>query len=139
MYTVLTVAAALLGLLITGAAVFAAWAVLQSRKDKTEINTGTASDQSIHVFLRWSVLDYLVTGLVLVGFVFLAADLTKVLEQREAYPFHHYGYLLIGFVISLAGVLLLLARLHLLLRLAGTRPAASLQHQEAPNQANRTK
>lgn len=128
MYTALTIFAALLGLAVTGSAVYTAWYVFTlQRKNPDQEKPDPA------VFLRWTFFDYALLFLTLTGLIFLLVDVIGVIKDRDSYPYYHYGYLVSGFVFVMLGLLLLLGRLFLVLRLADQRPSAPNQHHE-PNQ-----
>lgn len=145
MYIVLAVFAALIGLAVTGSAVFTAYFVwrLQKQGDGVDARKGEAGLPGAglpdaRLLLRWTVLDYSLIGLVGIGLLFLFADVLGVVRDREAYPFHHYGYLLIGFVFTLIGVLFLVARLLLLLRAADVPRLGAPNHHDKPDHADQT-
>lgn len=132
MYTALTIFAALVGLAVCGAAAFTAWYHLIHKKSAQSEGVSHADSLA----LRWTVLDWSVVAVVAIGLLFLLADVIGVLHERDSYPYYHYGYLLIGFVFSCLGLLLLVSRIFLLLRVVGT-PSLSLPHDEnKPNQAD---
>lgn len=133
MYTALAVFAAVIGLIVTGAAVYTAWYVFQLRKEKEEVPGGSPFMAS--ALLRWTVFDYGLLILVLAGLVFLLADLIGVMRDRDLYPYYHYGYLMSGFIFTLLGLLFMLSRLFVVLRLAGKTAAAPHDHYE-PDQAH---
>jgi hypothetical protein len=133
LYTSLTVFAAVLGLLVTGSAVYTAWYLLQQRGKNTA--PGAPERQAL---LRWTVFDYALLTLVLVGLVFLLVDLIGVLKDKDLYPYYHYGYLLSGFIFTLLGLVFMLARLSLVLRLANQNPASPYQGNE-PDKADNSK
>ncbi|MNC15398.1 hypothetical protein D3C75_632140 [compost metagenome] len=118
MYSMLQVFAAVLGLAVIGGAVYTVWRMFQI-KGKTGA-PGTAERQFL---LRWTVFDYAVLALVLVGLIFLLADVIGVIKDRDQYPYYHYGYLLSGFIFSLVGLVFMLVRLAMVLRLANPGPA----------------
>lgn len=130
LYWTLTVLAAVLGLAVTGSAVYMAWSVHQLR------GQGSGQEKAVQrALVRWTVFDYALLILVLAGLLFLLADLIGVLKDRELYPYYHYGYLLSGFVFSLVGLLFLLARLFMVLRLANPDSSAP-DKSHKPDQAD---
>lgn len=129
MYPMLAAFAAILGLVVTGGAVYTVYQLFHT-KGKTAV-PGTAERQ---LLFRWTVFDYAIVVLALVGLIFLLADVIGVLKERDQYPYYHYGYLLSGFIFSLVGLLFMLARLAMVLRLANPDPAAVDQSHE-PDQA----
>ncbi|MDF2927597.1 MAG: hypothetical protein K0R57_6511 [Paenibacillaceae bacterium] len=133
LYTLLAVFAAVLGLGVTAAAVYTAWYVYQLRRKNSN---GQHLDPAL--LLRWTVFDYAVLLIVLTGLIFLLADLIGVVNDRDLYPYYHYGYLVSGFIFTLLGVLFMLARLFLVLRLAEKGLTAPNQHHK-PHQADHSK
>jgi hypothetical protein len=138
MYTSLAVFAAVLGLLLISAAMYTIWTLIQQRK-------GQQRDQSFSElagrhFLKWSFFDYAVLAVFLSGMVFLLTEAIAVVRDRASFPFHHYGYLLSGFGFSLLGMLFILARFIIVLRMVRGMDGASLvnDHQE-PDEANAAK
>ncbi|PYI56495.1 hypothetical protein [Paenibacillus flagellatus] len=145
MYIALAVFAGLLGLFVTGAAVFTAWAYYASRKSgaaapEGEPNrpdaAGGPEGPPASWFLRWTVADYAALFLFGFGVVFLLADLTGLSADREQYqyPPYHYAYLLCGFVFSFMGMLFTIVRLAMVIRLAG-RASSPGHHAYKPHQA----
>lgn len=130
MYPAIAIFAAVLGLIVTGSAVYTAWYVFRLRSK----NSGQNGFDPAPLF-RWTGFDYALLALVLVGLTFLLADVIGVMKERESYPYYHYGYLLSGFVFTLLGLLFLLTRLFLVLRLAHKHAAAPNQHYK-PDQAH---
>ncbi|WP_438448652.1 hypothetical protein [Gorillibacterium sp. sgz5001074] len=133
MYTALAIFASVIGLLVTGAAVYTAWFVWKLRQEKKDPLDGNSFVAS--ALLKWTVFDFGLVFLVLAGLVFLLADLVGVMKDKDLYPYYHYGYLISGFIFCLLGLLFLLTRLFLVLRLAGKGAAAPHHHHE-PNQAH---
>ncbi|GAB2696716.1 hypothetical protein ACFQWB_12105 [Paenibacillus thermoaerophilus] len=133
MYEWLTAAAAVLGsiaLIATGMAL------------RDMIARRSSPRSSMDVLGRWTVADYAAVFLFLIGFVFLLAVSLLSIRDRAELPYYHLGYVLTGFVvISFAG-LFAFVRLFVLLRLiAGAKAlsvrAASSEHQEQPDEADR--
>lgn len=140
MYGVLAVLAALIGLAVCGAAVFTAWFHLYYKKrafgDHNRQTEGVPTGDSL--LLRWMAMDYAVVGLAVFGLLFLFVDVLAVLRDRQSYPYYHYGYLLSGFVLTFLGLLFLVARLFLLLRVARSHDFSAPHHQHKPDQAEQT-
>jgi H+/gluconate symporter-like permease len=126
LYSILAIFAALLGLAVTGAAVFTVWSIFQQRKKQPheELTTDfeslsvsqTFSRQAGQYFLKWTMFDYAVLALILIGLLFLFTDVIAVMRDRQSYPYYHYGYLLSGFIFSLVGVIFITVRLAVVLR-----------------------
>jgi hypothetical protein len=131
----LAVFASLIGLAAAAAAIFTAYAVIKQMRPQAK---GTADNRVLTAVGRsWTVLDYTVLVLFIVGMLFLLADVVGVLGDRRMYPPFHLFYLLIGFVFSLLGMLFMLARLMILLR-PGQASAAPTGYQHSkPKQADK--
>lgn len=129
LYTILQIFAAVLGLAVTGGAVYTVWRLFQAKG-----KTGAPGKLERQLLLRWTVFDYAVLALVLIGLVFLLADVIGVINDRDQYPYYHYGYLLSGFIFSLVGLVFMLVRLIMVLRLANPDPSAVDQGNK-PDQA----
>jgi len=114
LYSILAVAAAVVALLVTGFGVFAAYMAFGARREAVRSALG-----------RWTVFDYLILVVFLIGTLFLLADVIGVLRDRDAYPYYHYGYLLSGFVYNALAGVFLFVRLGLTFRLLGERTAAA--------------
>jgi hypothetical protein len=138
MYSSLAIFAAVLGLLLTSGAIHTIWSLLQQRKSQQ--GDQTFSQLAGRYFLRWSFFDYGVLVMFLCGMLFLLTEVIAVVRDRESFPYHHYGYLLSGFVFSLLGMLFTLARFIIVLRMVRGLDGASLvnDHQE-PNETNGAK
>lgn len=142
MYVVLAVFAALVGLGVTGAAVYTVYELLQLWRKE---NTGKEADEgekktdwtALRSLLRWTVMDYGLIVLICIGMMFLFVDVLGVLrEDRSNFPFFHFGYLLSGFVFTFLGACFLLARLFLVLRVAGSPGFTPPHHQNEPGEAD---
>ncbi|MCI3920937.1 hypothetical protein MO973_11895 [Paenibacillus sp. TRM 82003] len=116
MYTVLSIAAALVALVVTGFAVFAAYALRPGAEGR---------DRFVVALRRWTAFDYVIFAVFLIGTLFLLADVIGVMRDRDAYPMHHYGYLLSGFIYNLLAGVFLFVRLGLTFRLLGEEDAAA--------------
>lgn len=128
MYALLAVFAAVFALVVTGFGAFAAWAIwsVRSREVRTALS-------------QWTVFDYLLLALFVIGTLFLLADVIGMMRDRGQFPYFHYGYLLSGFVYNTLAGILLFVRLGLTIRLLGTResdraPAVNDEHAE-PDEA----
>jgi hypothetical protein len=126
MFTVLAVICGLIGLAVTGAAVYTAWRIYAPGGTGETGETGEHPAESsvkhhTGALLRWTALDYAVLALFGSGMLLLLADLLAVSRDRLAFPDYHYGYLLAGFTLTLLGMLFTLARLVLVLRLSRER------------------
>ena len=155
MYLALAIVGSLLGLLITGVAVYTIWVVHQLWKQQME----TAGDRSPQpaeeneadpapavqrvtpaavagqYLSRWRVLDYGVVGLFIIGMMLLTADLLAVMRDKASFPDYHLAYLLCGAVFTFLGMLFLFVRLAVVLSLRTDR-SFSPDHQHQPHHAN---
>jgi hypothetical protein len=144
MYTALAIFASILGLFVTGAALFTAWFVHQERKpnpSQQELDpaqpsdNGTPVDQSRALLQRWMVWDWAVIMLFGAGAVFLFTDLLAVSRDRAQYPPYHYGYLLCGFIFCIMGMLFAFIRILTLLSLNRGSRAPGADHSDEPEHA----
>jgi hypothetical protein len=126
LYSILAFFAVVLGLAITGAAIFTVWSIMQRHKKQPQPDGAADSEspalkhsfsrQAGQYLLKWTVFDYAVLALILIGLVFLFTDVLAVMRDRQSYPYYHYGYLLCGFIFSLVGVIFMTVRLAIVLR-----------------------
>lgn len=126
MYVALEIAGGLLGLFVTGVAIFTAWLMYgkAASLQKDAVYTARSEHRTADLLLRWTLMDYAILLLFIVGMVFLFVDVLAMLRDRVSYPYYHYGYLLSGFVFSLLGMLFMLVRLAVILKLAqSNRPS----------------
>ncbi|MFC0211134.1 hypothetical protein ACFFK0_01510 [Paenibacillus chartarius] len=124
---VLAVFGSVLGVAVTAALIYTAWAVRQlanQRGGTPEAQTEAAAK----LFMHWSAFDAAVLALFGCGTLLLLADLLGVLRDRASYPLYHYGYLLCGVVFSFLGMVLMVIRLAIVLRtsrlISGQPPSA---------------
>jgi H+/Cl- antiporter ClcA len=137
MYTILGVFAAVLGLFISVGAIYTIWSIVKQRKNLHEKEP--ISLVAGRYFLRWSFLDYAIIVVFLCGMLFLLAEVIAVMKDRQSFPFYHYGYLLCGFIFSLLGMLFMLARFTIVLRMVqGMERVAFINHHHEPNNADTT-
>lgn len=141
MYTILAIFAGLIGLFVTGVAVFTAWAYYSTRarlkqagqQPEGETPAGEPDISPWDWFLRFTVADYAALFLFGFGAVFLITDLIGVMKDRDMFPMYHFGYLLCGILFCLMGMLFMFVRLVLVLRLTGGA-SASAHHPHEPDQ-----
>lgn len=135
MYPSLTILAAVLGLFITSGAIYTLWSIVRQRNNQQDKQP--ISEIAGRYFLKWSFMDYAIIIVFLSGMIFLLAELVAVLKDRQSFPFYHYGYLLSGFIFSIVGMLFLLARFTIVLRIVQRMEVAALKnnHRE-PNNAD---
>lgn len=142
MNVALAIFGGLLGLFITGAAVYTAWMVRQLwKQQEAQPKPATQAEVAAGYLSRWTVLDYSVVGLFLIGLLLLLADLLAVMRDKAAFPDYHFLYLLSGIVISAMGMLLLFVRLLVVLGIAKSstleRPVTPNHHHE-PSHTDQT-
>jgi putative exporter of polyketide antibiotics len=137
MYTILGIFAGVLGLLITGGAIYTIVSIVKQRK--TQQDKQPISEAVGRYFLKWSFLDYAIIVVFLCGMLFLLVEVVAVMKDRQSFPYHHYGYLLSGFIFSLLGMLFMLARFAIVLRMVqGIERVAFINNHHEPNNADTT-
>jgi ABC-type Na+ efflux pump permease subunit len=132
-----------LGLLITCIAFYTAWIIHQLwRQQAASPRALSNTDIAMRYLSKWTMLDYAVSGLFVIGLLLLAVDLLAVLRDKASYPPFHLAYLLCGIVFSAMGMLLLLLRLALVLSFAKSKnpsqSAISPQHHYEPSEAHQS-
>ncbi|WP_127579999.1 hypothetical protein [Paenibacillus koleovorans] len=143
MYTALGIFASLIGLFVTGAALFVAWYVYEERRKGQEqggrSGTGSKAEQvpeNVRLLLqRWMIWDWAVVILFGLGAVFLFTDLLAVHRDLNLYPPYHYGYLLCGFIFCVLGMLFSFIRLATLIWLNERKAARRADHTYEPQHA----
>jgi len=103
----------LIGLFVTGAACFTAW-LYQHQRSRLPQDAAIGTSEAA-VFLRWTVMDYAILLLFGIGTMLLFTDLVSVMRDLKAYPPHHFGYLLTGFIFMFMGMLFMVSRLVLVM------------------------
>ena len=120
MYFVLALCGGILGLFVTGAAVFTIWSVMDTaRKRKQDNGSGGHTAQATELadaLRRWTVMDYASLFIFVIGALLLLSDLFAVARDRASYPFYHYGYLFAAFIFMTVGMLVIVLRLAIVLR-----------------------
>lgn len=135
MYSVLRMFAAFLGLLITSGIIVTIVSLIQQRKKETDKQT--FSVLMGRFFLRWSYMDYAIIIMFLCGMLFLLVEVIAVLKDRASFPYYHYGYLLSGCIFSLLGMLFMMTRFAIVLRMAqGMEHIPLVNHHGEPNNAD---
>lgn len=141
MNVALAIFGSFLGLLITGIAIYTAWMIHQlwKRQQTAQQETGAEPIPSARIasqyLSRWTVLDYGVLGLFVIGTLLLLADMAAVMRDRAAFPDYHYAYLLCGIVFTLLSMLMLLTRLAVVLS-CSTQSSFSPDHHHEPSHAD---
>jgi hypothetical protein len=124
MYTILRIFAIVLGVILTSGAIYTIITITRQRiKQQDKM---TFSQTAGRYFLRWSVFDYAVILVFISGMLFLLVEAIAVIKDKASFPYHHYGYLLCGFIFSLLGMVFLLARFVIVLRMVGGMDGFSL-------------
>jgi hypothetical protein len=136
MYTLLSLLAIGIGLLVMTALSWQLWQLSKTVRANPE---EALTVHLVRQLSRWTWLDSAICGLLLLGILFMLADLLAMYRDRHLYPLYHFGYLLSAFFYSLIGVIFLLARLLLLLRFAEiTATASASVAQTTPDSVNQT-
>lgn len=127
MYMTLAIAGSILGLVVTGAVVFTVWRVLDAAK---------SGDSDFTAALRrWTVMDAAAVLVFVIGSLLLLSDLLAVMRDRSSYPYYHYGYLFVAFILMVVGMLVMVTRLAVVLR----PRSASADQRDEPAEADETK
>ncbi|MCR8643919.1 hypothetical protein NV379_14785 [Paenibacillus sp. N1-5-1-14] len=111
---IIAIIGSLIGLAVTGGAIYTVWFMLQARKLSEGQDAGNKPHHLPVELLRWNVLDYMLIGLFLVGMLMLGADLFAVLRDKASFPDYHIAYLVGGFIFSFLGMVLLFLRFMML-------------------------
>jgi hypothetical protein len=127
MEVMLAIFGGVLGLAVTGASLYTAWAVRQLVKERGGSSQERAA-VTAKLFLHWTVYDAAVIALFLCGTLLLLADAIGVLRDRQSYPLFHYGYLLCGIAFSVLGMAFVLIRLAAVLQAGRNAAVSSSQH-----------
>jgi hypothetical protein len=129
----------LLGLMVTGIALYTAWIIHQLWKQQSASPRAFSSAEIAARYLsQWTVMDFAILGVSAIGFLLLAADLFAVMRDRASFPPYHIFYLLCGLIFLMMGVLLLVVRLFVVIGInsphaeASQRPV-SPEHHDQPN------
>ncbi|MCZ8517988.1 MULTISPECIES: hypothetical protein [Paenibacillus] len=138
MMTLLAVMGAIVGMTMTGAAVWMAWTVWSAGRAAAAAALGAENVKmpllphlQAAVPRQWTYFDYMLLFLFLTGGLFLFTDLIAVLRDAEAFPPYHYGYLLCGFVFCVTGMFMMTVRLFLVLGSGGAGSTASPDHHQS--------
>lgn len=141
MLLILAVFGGALGLLATAAGVFTIWSVYAKWKEArnsgfTEVHPAEIASRH---FFTWTVFDGALFVLIVLGLLFVFADLLAVFRDRAQFPPYHFGYLLCGFVFLLIGIVFMVLRLTAVLKPLGSAGAAAPDHHRKPDQADQPK
>ncbi|TCZ74295.1 hypothetical protein E0485_20160 [Paenibacillus albiflavus] len=99
-----------LGLLAIGGLVYGIWLIAMHRRTTAD----TSKMPFPSMLLRWTVLDYIIIVLFVLGLLLLFADLTAVLRDRASFSEWHLVYLVAGVIFSFMGMLMMVFRLFML-------------------------
>ncbi|MEX2414513.1 MAG: hypothetical protein WD424_00095 [Paenibacillaceae bacterium] len=118
MYTILITIGGFIGLIVTGAAFYTVWSVMEQRKQQSGLVAGHVDQSVMHrdVLHSWTAMDYAAIGVFVIGVMLMIADLFAVIRDRESYPYYHYGYLFSAFIFVLVGMMFMVVRLGVILR-----------------------
>jgi hypothetical protein len=150
MYTILIIFGGCIGLIVTGAAFYTVWSVMEMRKQQLhqqqqkqhiqqlDITAGyTGQSVEIRDILRsWTAMDYGAIGVFVIGMMLLIADLFAVIRDRESYPYYHYGYLFSAIIFVLVGMMFMVVRLGVILRSPPKAEPTLLDDDNEPSQTN---
>jgi hypothetical protein len=138
MYTMLGVLAAFLGVLIIAGTIYTIWSIIRQRNNQQ--SKESIAETVGRYFLKWSFMDYAIIIVFLCGMMFLLAEVIAVMKDRESFPLYHYGYLLSGFIFSMVGMLFMVARFAIVLRMVQRMDRITLvNHHNEPNDTDTTK
>jgi membrane-bound ClpP family serine protease len=136
---------AVVGLFVTGAGIYTAWTVHQLWRQQAAAPRAVSQvDIAVTYFSRWTIIDYSVVGLFLIGLLLMLAELVAVGRDHTEIANFHWAYLLTGIIMSVMGMLLLFLRLVVVLSFLPTdtlqrTSAITPNHQHEPNDANHAK
>ncbi|NEW08657.1 hypothetical protein GK047_21920 [Paenibacillus sp. SYP-B3998] len=131
MNLILAIFGGLVGIFVTGVAVYTAWMVHQLWKQQAAGPKPSSQSQiAASYFAKWTLMDCAVVGLFLIGLLLLLAELFAVLRDKTIVGNFHFSYLLTGIIISAMGMLLLFVRLIVVL---GFIQSSALQRTVSPN------
>lgn len=142
MNLLLAILGGLLGLIVTGVAVYSAWNVHQLwKQQEAEPKPCSQAEIAAAYFSRWTMMDYAIVVVFLIGFLLLLTELLAFRRDQAAVESFHFAYLLTGMILSAMGMLLLFVRLIAVLGFiqSGTlyrTAAVAPDHQNEPNQAD---
>jgi uncharacterized membrane protein len=117
MYTTLVIIGGFIGLIVTGAAFYTVWSVMEQRKQQSDLGKGHKGHKVKHgdVLRSWTAMDYAAIGVFVIGILLIIADLFAVIRDRASYPYYHYGYLFCAFIFVLVGMMFMVIRLGVIL------------------------
>lgn len=117
MYTTLVIIGGLIGLIVTGAAFYTVWSVMEQRQQsRLVVGLDNQRVKNSDILRSWTAMDYAAIGVFVIGMMLIITDLFAVIRDRESYPFYHYGYLFSAFIFVLIGMMFMVVRLGIILR-----------------------
>ncbi|MGO4497564.1 hypothetical protein AB4114_16935 [Paenibacillus sp. 2RAB27] len=141
----LAILGAVVGLFVTGAGIYTAWTVHQLWRQQAASPRAVGQAQiAVTYFSRWTIIDYSVVGLFIIGLLLMIAMLVAVGRDHTEIADFHWAYLLTGIILSAMGMLLMFIRLVIVLSFP---PGNALQrtstvtpdHQHEPNDTHHAK
>lgn len=145
----LAIMGAVVGLFVTGAGIYTAWTVHQLwRQQAASPRAVSQVEIASTYFSRWTIIDFSVVGLFIIGLLLMVAELVAVGRDHTEIANFHWAYLLTGIVLSAMGMLLLFIRLIVVLSFPTGKgqaqglqssPAIAPNHQNEPNDTNDAK
>lgn len=146
MYTILIIFGGCVGLIVTGAAFYTAWSVMEMRKQQQQHEQQQQSDieagykgQSVEirdVLRSWTAMDYAAIGVFVIGMMLMIADLFAVIRDRDSYPYYHYGYLFCAIIFVLVGMMFMVVRLGVIVRSSPKTESTFLNNDNEPSQTD---
>jgi hypothetical protein len=143
MYTILTIFAGCVGLIVTGAAFYTVWSVMEMRKQQQSMGqkvlNGGQSESSVDVkdiMRAWTAMDYGAIAVFVVGMMLLIADLLAVIRDRDSYPYYHYGYLFCAIIFVFIGMMFMVIRLGVIVRSSPKAESTFEHNNNEPEQAD---
>jgi len=118
-----------LGLLAVGGLVYGIWLIAEHRRKTAD----TTKMPFPSMLLRWTVLDYIIIVLFILGLLLLFVDLTAVLRDRASFSEWHLVYLVAGVIFSFMGMLMMVIRLFMLNNAIRSLGLLSPDHEREPD------
>jgi uncharacterized membrane protein len=147
MYTILIIFGGCIGLIVTGAAFYTVWSVMEMRRQQNvqhhhiqaaavEAGYNTQSVEIRDVLRSWTVMDYGAIGVFVIGMMLMIADLFAVIRDRDSYPYYHYGYLFCAIIFVLVGMMFMVVRIGVILRSSPKAKSTFLDDDNKPEQTD---
>jgi hypothetical protein len=112
MNMLLAIIGGLLGLFVTGVAIYTAWMVHQLWRQQAAAPKAVSQVEiAVKYFSKWTMMDYAVVSLFIIGLLLLLAELFAIVRDQTVIANFHFSYLLTGIIICSMGMLLLFVRL----------------------------